>query len=752
MKKFILLMSILAVFVFGNASNTVPVEDAVKASLNFLSERIGSPAGQFKTLTLAYTEYDEDGTPLYYRFQVGDKGFIIVSATYLATPVLAYSLEENYGGGDGISYLCGKYKSHLNALVKDTKSNLQPNENWAYYLNNNFKIRSSKGLPAIEPLTTTCWSQEKYYNTYCPHNPEADYQTTDKRAYVGCVALTMGNIMYYYRYPASGNGGVTYIPREFDDEGNVAYVYPIQSVDFGTTYYNYDAMANSLDQYNGELAKLIYNCGVSVRMSYGTEGSSSNSELALEALQDFFRYSTSAQYKKINDVVTHDSLTYKWEDIIKEELEAHRPVFFSAHPHEMSGHAWIVDGYTTIRDSTFFHVNWGWAGYGNGFFLVMNQNSGTQGVFNEDEAIMVGLEPADSTAYAKPATSETRVTASFGTISDGAGNLKYAPNSNRKWVIACPNANSYTLDFSKLKVKAGDKVVIYNGGTENADIKKTYSGNYLMAACSDYANVTGGEYGDYTGTPLPEPITIQQDSILIVFTSTANSATDYGFVLNYHVNSYNTDKCKEYVNIAGSQTSGVLTDEVGDDAAEDTPYRAAATCKWLLRLKNSTGYALNFEKFDLKEGDFIDFYDFTSHNNPTFISRFDNYNVPDGPFSVYTPQLLVVFVSDNWIQGNGFELQYDRLTGIDDHSGLDNVSIYPNPASTNINVSIETDDVGIINAQILDLTGKVVHIDEFKHQGGKQTYQIPVGKMAEGIYFLHLQTQRGKTIRKFAVQ
>ena len=79
MKKFTLLVSFLAVMSFGFSSNVVPVGDAVKVSKNFLSERIGSMKAQSFDITLAYTEYDQNGTPVYYRFQVGEKGFIIKS-------------------------------------------------------------------------------------------------------------------------------------------------------------------------------------------------------------------------------------------------------------------------------------------------------------------------------------------------------------------------------------------------------------------------------------------------------------------------------------------------------------------------------------------------------------------------------------------------------------------------------------------------------------------------------------------------
>lgn len=753
MKKFILLVSLLAVMSLSYSASVVPVEDAVKASKNFLSERIGSMEAQSMTITLAHTEYAQDGTPLYYRFQVGDKGYIIVSATDLATPVLAYSLEGNYNSKTDAEYFCNQYKNQLAYLNQNPQTALPGNNTWKHYLNDNFQIRPHKGAPAVEPLVTTQWTQETYYNTYCPTNSEASFETMDGRTPVGCVALTMANILYYYRYPAHGYGIVSYIPKEYDNDGHLVYTYPVQTVNYSTATYDYDAIANSLDEYDGELAKLIYHCGVSNRMSYGPTGSGCQSEDALSAMQDHYYFNQNAQFQKKTDVVIADSLLYLWINKAKAEIDAHRPIFFSGSSATAGGHAWIVDGYTTIENNTYFHVNWGWAGSGNGYFLINNQNTAGYGNFNNgnSESMMINLMPADSAAYAKPATSEKRLTASLGTISDGAGNVKYPQSSNRRWVIATPSATSYSLNFAKLKVASGDKVTIYNGGTEASGVKQEYSGDYLMAACSDYAaGVSGCVNGDFQGQTLPAGITVSSDSVLVTFTSTANSATDYGFVLNYKANNYSISKCAD-MSIINNQWHAILTDK-NSNATGDDLYRAATSCKWQLRDPYTSGYTFVFNKFDLKAGDFVDFYNYDSQTTPTFIARYDNSNIPGEVFTINASKVLIHFVSDNWQQGKGFELEFYQIAGIDEESGLEDVNIYPNPATNMINVAITDAQAQNITATVVDMTGKTIYTDIFNHNGGEQTYQIPVTSLAKGIYFLNLQSKQGKTIHKFIVQ
>lgn len=762
MKRFTLLASILMLITMSYAVNVIPVEDAMKASKNFLSERVGATKANQMELVLVNTEYSADGTPVTYRFSVGEKGFIITSATDLANPVLAYSLESNFQEGTGADLFMERYNKDMSLLMANPSSAIAQRNDWNHYLTTDFMpYTAAKGNPCVEPLVTTRWTQERYYNTMCPNNPKNTINE-DAHTPVGCVALTMSNILFYYRYPEQGRGSVYYIPREYDDDGNLTFTYPMQYVNYSQEHFDYDAMANRLTAYDGELERLIYDCGVSVRMSYGWDGSGSQSEYALAALQDYFFFSEDGQFKNISDVIgTDTSLMYLWVDMAKNELNQYRPLFFSGRSEEAGGHAWIVDGYTTINNATYFHVNWGWDGNSNGYYLINKQSSQSAGTFNEEgsNSMMISLMP-DSANIVKPAESFKRVVSSFGTISDGAGNMKYAQNSNRRWVFACPDATSYTFQFSKLKVKEGDKVIIYNGGTEASGIKQQYSGNYLMAACNDYTAIPGCEHGDYSGTPLPGALTVTADSVLVVFTSTANSATDYGFVLDYKVNSYNRDACTDK---SFTDQHLVLTDKPNNLISDD-PYRASNVCDYTLNLKFADRLVYTFDKFDLKEGEFVDIYNQENVSTTNLVAHYDFKNQPavGQVFTVDVPlfnlagakssRFIIRFASDNMNQGTGFELSYYALcTSIDQYENVD-VNIYPNPATSFINVEVAAEDAQVFNASVVDMMGKVVYSDQLGHNGGTESYKIPVNNLAKGIYFLRLENTNGNHVQKFVVQ
>lgn len=761
MKKFILSFALVMLVLFGYSQNLVSVETAMNASRNFLSERVGSNTKGL-SMTHVYTEYDVDGTPLFYRFQVGEKGFMIVSATDLAIPVLAYSLEANFEPGTGADFYCNKYKKQLSILNENPALALpEASQAWAKYARNDFRLDSkgAKGTPCVEPLVTTRWTQETYYNAMCPFSSSPE-SNMDYRCPVGCVALTMANIMYYYRFPEHGFGGVAYIPREYED-GELIYTYPAQQVNFAQQTYTYDAMSNRLDSYNGELAKLIYNAGVSVRMSYGHDGSGSQSEYAITALQNNFYYSQAAQFKEYSSFIEEGGTIQSWTDLAKSELDARRPLFFSGNNEHEGGHAWIVDGYTTIHDTlTYFHVNWGWNGSSNGFYNIKNMLTTSYGNFNYEnsESFMTGLAP-EYADIVKPTTGDVRITAAKGTISDGAGNMKYQPNTYRSWIIATPDASRYVLQFDKIKLQPGDKVIVYNGGTASGTPAGQYEQNYLMAACNDYTNYTydtagtQSVHGDYQGLPLPDALTINADSVLVVFTTNSDSLTDYGFVLSYEAQNISTPGCAAVTApITTDEWFGVFTDKPSNQQGNDNPYKALHSCQWQLRVPQAAGYNFYFQKFDLKAGDFIDIYDGANNSEYPVLAHFDNNNVPNGVITVNSPRVAIKFNTDNWIQGAGFEMEFWKIAGIDEHNDIANVTTYPNPASNVLHVTIEGDNAQDFTATVVDMTGKIVRSEQISFGGGNETHDISISSLSSGFYFLNLQNEKGKVIRKFIVE
>lgn len=711
---------VLSLFVLANvfATDVVPVENAQKASKNFLSARYHSLANiKTSDLTLKHTELNENGEPVYYRFQIKDKGFILVSATDLVSPILGYSIESNYIPNEGSDFIVNSYKTYIQNVQATGIPAANATKSWNQYLSNDF-VQTKAGLKKVDRLLTSLFNQEYPFNTYCPYDKDAHKIVPN-----GCVAVNMITILNYYRYPTTGVGGVSYIP-----EG-----YPRQTVKFFENTYNYDAITQCPSSDNTEIAKLAHHAGVSVRMGYGATGSGAVSPEALDALKNYWQMDKGA-YQQTQDVFSGGAKM--WGDsILKPEIDAFRPLYYSAQDAEEngSGHAFMVDGYyEALEDSevvNYFHINWGWGGACNGEFKIdylHDDNSPefpVMGNFIYHVGTFLKLCPPDS-ACQKPAESFTRNTASSGSISDGAGHMDYQNNSNRTWMIAAPNAKSYTFYFGRLNTeKLQDFITIYNGPSESDGVAYTFSGHY--------------DYED-----LPEAVTINADSVLVKFTSDGSN-TDKGFVLYYNsVFKSNTD-CSNIQMLSANK--GVISE--GSQAGKN--YRGQQICSWRINVNGATSFLFNFKKFELGEGDFIDILD----KNDMPLERFDNKNYRAGYHSYESSNRITVkFTADNWDEADGFELEYlTGKTGIEMESGLQNVSVYPNPATDYLNVEFEAEKPENVAFKVLDVTGKVVYAEEMNYNGGQFQHRFDISNLSEGFYIMNIETAQGKTVRKFIV-
>jgi hypothetical protein len=171
-----------------------------------------------------------------------------------------------------------------------------------------------------------------------------------------------------------------------------------------------------------------------------------------------------------------------------------------------------------------------------------------------------------------------------------------------------------------------------------------------------------------------------------------------------------------------------------------------------------------FHKFDLKQGDFVDIYSQTTSNSASRV-LVAHYDINNPPTSVYTyntslfnvsgvptSRFIIRYASDNKDQGTGFELEYyGIITGINQFDETE-VNVYPNPATSFVNVEVTSDKAQQFSASMVDMMGKTVYVDQFNHDGGTGTYKLDVNKLAKGVYFLHLNSENGQSVQKIVVR
>tara|TARA_Y100001970_G_scaffold290273_1_gene423306 strand:- start:1250 stop:2794 length:1545 start_codon:yes stop_codon:yes gene_type:complete len=328
-------------------------------SNNFIKNKIqNNSLYQIKSINSINTKDDYVGI---YIVHLNPVGFIIISGDDRAMPVLGYSF-NNYIELNNLpvqlspildSYIEGiEYIVDNNIIIDQTNSQLLN-----YYLNeNNISRDDSRN---VIPLITANWSQGGGWNDFCPNN-----------SVVGCVAVAMGQVMYYWGHPNQGDGYSQYYDP---DHGIIA-------VNFEDYNYNYN---NMFDDYPTEDSQLLlYHSGVAVHMNYSPWSSGASvcweGPSAQNALDENFGY---------NDMITCEvKINYtdeEWKILIEDQLDRGWPIVYRGYSDD-AGHAWNIDGY----EDDYYHCNWGWGGSSNGYFYFDNLNAGGYNFINNQAALL----------------------------------------------------------------------------------------------------------------------------------------------------------------------------------------------------------------------------------------------------------------------------------------------------------------------------------------------------------------------------
>ena len=302
---------------------------------------------------------------LFYIFNVPDNmGFVIVSADKRVHPIIGYSLSGNYDENNQPPSFERWMENRKGEIAFAVENKLPPDNKIITEWENLFSSEeiNTTATASVEPLIKTTWNQGCYYNELCP----VDVNGSCGHVWTGCVATSTAQIMKYWNYPSSGVGEHSYYHSEYGE------LY----ADFGSANYNWEAMPANLTESNAAVATLMYHCGVAVEMDYSPDGSSAGGPLA--ALKNYFKYSTEAMYVWMEDYSQVD-----WQNLLRDELNLLRPVWYRGDG--SGGHAFICDGY---QDENYFHFNWGWGGYMDGYYYLGNLNPAERDYSNNQGAII----------------------------------------------------------------------------------------------------------------------------------------------------------------------------------------------------------------------------------------------------------------------------------------------------------------------------------------------------------------------------
>ena len=298
----------------------------------------------------------------YYVFNNDAGGFVIIAGDDAVTPVLGYTSTGSFDAEnlpDGLKDLLKSYERQIAALGDN-------------YVANRTAVRT--GFAGEKLLNTAKWNQYAPFNKYTPNN----YVT-------GCVATAGAIVMKHHGYPAKGVGSHSYTWNGKTLTANFEHDY-----DWASMPAKYDGTNDAA--FDG-VARLMSDLGVAVEMQYAQSGSAAYIGNLITALQTYFGYSKLSYLASIDDMEAE-----AWKEKLRGEIDANRPILYSASDASVGGHAFVIDGY---RGES-FSVNWGWGGYCDGCYQIGALNPQSEGrptgdKYNIGQTAVIGLQPSDGT-------------------------------------------------------------------------------------------------------------------------------------------------------------------------------------------------------------------------------------------------------------------------------------------------------------------------------------------------------------------
>ena len=377
----------------------------------------------------------------HYVFNIGKQnGFVVVAADDKAKDViLGYADNGTFDATnipENMKWWLGEYDRQIEYAVKN---NLQSVSATASSTDTETRYKD------IEPLLTSTWGQDTPYNMYCP-------EQNGELCPTGCVATAIAQIMRYNRWPDTGTGSK-------------------DGTDFSSINFNWDAMtdrysAASSEESKDAVARLMRTIGIASSMVYSPEGSGTTNEAARKALVNYLKYPYATS-------LSRDNMSgATWLQVIYDNLSRNHPVYYDGCTAAMEGHAFVCDGY---KDG-YLHINWGWDGISNGYFLPnalepkVQGTGGSIGAFNYYQSIIADILNPDGEGerFLRPRLNKQLTAAKSNLTRNDNLSLSasiYCISNESKFCFGARICNTATNEISY--IKAADT---YTGSSENMNV------------------------------------------------------------------------------------------------------------------------------------------------------------------------------------------------------------------------------------------------------------------------------------------
>ena len=392
-KKTLAVLALMMQVVTMASAAPVSVDQARNAAVAFLQQKqaILRSSG---AAAIASTLQTADNQGYYYVFNIGnDNGFVIVSGDDRTNPVLGYATEGSFDASRvpvNMQEMLDNYSAQLKALA------VMSDVDAATMLAAPRRATVVDTRNSIAPMISTKWDQATPYWNHCPQFMNSDNEEDGyELAYTGCVATAMSQIMKFYNWPVQctqtiPSYTVTYSTGEMGGYGtfDTDALEPIQ-FDWAHMKDNYNGSEDEV--YTDAVSWLMLYAGCAAHMQYGLSASGTSDPYIPKAFNNYFDYDAQLVYRSDYDQPT-------WEEMIYQELAAGRPMIYNGRAGSGGGHSFVCDGY---EYGDYYHINWGWGGMGNGYFVLSVLNPHAAGIgasssaegYNIDQTAIIGIKP-----------------------------------------------------------------------------------------------------------------------------------------------------------------------------------------------------------------------------------------------------------------------------------------------------------------------------------------------------------------------
>ena len=385
----------LAAILLGLTATAGPVSqtEALKAASAFMQTRqagVSLKATPASAPRLNSGSQSSGQTSFYIFNTEGDRGYVIVSGDDRTTPILGYSDEGKFDPKH--------IPANMQAWLENYTQQIGALDKMGVTVANTTLRAALPTRNSISPMITSNWDQATPYWNHCPEFMSVeDNDTTGEFAYTGCVATSMAQVMNYYKYPAQCTQTIpsytfTYTTGQYEYETATTEALEPMAFDWSNMRDNYTG-AESFAETEAVSWLMVY-VGYSVEMTYGLSASGTSDPYIPKAFQNYFDYDAKLVYRS-------DYEQADWEEMIYQELVAGRPMIYNGRAGSGGGHSFVCDGYAY---GDYFHINWGWGGMGNGYFVLSVLNPRASGIggstsaegYNIDQTAIIGIKPGYS--------------------------------------------------------------------------------------------------------------------------------------------------------------------------------------------------------------------------------------------------------------------------------------------------------------------------------------------------------------------